>query len=47
MKDADTITVTTPVNNKIAPAGYYMLFVVKDDVPSSAVFIRLDGGGCG
>jgi hypothetical protein len=47
VKDANTITVNTPANNKVAPAGYYMLFVVKDGAPSSAVFVRLDGGGCG
>jgi hypothetical protein len=47
VKDANTITVSTPANNKVAPAGYYMLFIVKDGVPSTAVFVRLEGGGCG
>jgi len=36
-------TIPAPINSKIAPPGYYMLFVVdSDEVPSKAKMVRLE-----
>lgn len=35
------ISVTAPANSNICPPGYYMLFVLKDGVPSIAKIIRV------
>ncbi len=37
----NTLTVTSPPNANVAPPGYYMLFVLKNGVPSVAKFIQL------
>src|SRR6185295_15007584 len=39
-----SLTVTGPPNSKIAPPGYYMLFLINDSgVPSVARFVLLNG----
>ncbi|KAL8249893.1 hypothetical protein R6Q59_006761 [Mikania micrantha] len=35
------VTVRAPSSPNLAPPGYYMLFVVHDEIPSHAVWIRL------
>ncbi|KAK1324350.1 hypothetical protein QJS10_CPA01g02292 [Acorus calamus] len=35
------VEVVAPANGKVAPAGYYMLFVVNGDVPSEGVWVRI------
>lgn len=43
--DSDTIAVSKPANEKYAPPGYYMLFVMKDasgeKVPSEAKYVKV------
>ncbi|MGA9800313.1 MAG: IPT/TIG domain-containing protein, partial [Terriglobales bacterium] len=40
-----TLTVTAPPNGKIAPPGYYMLFLINNNgVPSVAPFVLLNAG---
>lgn len=41
VKNSTTLTVTAPAADTIAPEGFYMLFLVKDGVPSKAVFVAL------
>lgn len=36
-----SVTVTAPPNNMVAPASYYMLFVVQDGVPGTASWVRM------
>ncbi|XP_042486297.1 aldehyde oxidase GLOX-like [Macadamia integrifolia] len=36
-----TIAVTTPNSNILAPAGYYILFVVHQDIPSEGIWVQL------
>jgi galactose oxidase len=36
-----TRTVTAPANRNVAPPGYYMLFAMNGDVPSTARMIRI------
>lgn len=36
-----TITVAAPPSGKIAPPGYYMLFVVYEGVPSSSIWVQI------
>jgi len=39
---ATTVHATAPPNGNVAPAGYYLLFVVDQDrIPSTGVWIRL------
>jgi galactose oxidase len=39
---AGRLTVTSPRNNRVAPPGYYMLFVLRDDgVPSRAHILQI------
>ena len=41
-----SLTVTAPPNSKIAPPGYYMLFLINSNgVPSVAQFVLLNGSG--
>src|ERR1044072_9498040 len=41
-KGTGTLTVTAPPNAKVAPPGYYMLFLVDaNGVPSVATFVQL------
>ena len=41
-----SLTVTAPPNSKIAPPGYYMLFLINNKgVPSVASFVLLSGTG--
>jgi hypothetical protein len=40
-RNSNTISAKIPVNKNIAPPGYYMLFIMKDDVPSTAPFVLL------
>jgi len=41
-----SLTVTAPPNSKIAPAGYYMLFLINNKgVPSVASFVLLSSSG--
>jgi hypothetical protein len=41
-----SLTVTAPPNSKIAPAGYYMLFLINSNgVPSVATFVQLGSSG--
>jgi hypothetical protein len=43
---SSSLTVTAPPNSKIAPAGYYMLFLLNSaGVPSVAKFVLLNGTG--
>ncbi len=43
-RQADGITMTSPLNATVAPPGYYMLFVLDGDgVPSVASWIRVHG----
>lgn len=35
------VTVRAPLSPNVAPPGYYMLFVVHDEIPSHAVWVRL------
>ena len=37
-----TVTIDAPTDSKLAPRGYYMLFLVNDQgVPSMGEFVRL------
>lgn len=36
-----SVTVTAPPNNRVAPASYYMLFVVQNGVPGTAKWVRM------
>jgi hypothetical protein len=38
---ATSLTVQMPPNGKVAPPGWYMLFVLQAGVPSHAHFLRL------
>lgn len=40
-RGATDITLTTPPDRAIAPPGYYLLFVLRNGVPSMAKFVRL------
>jgi hypothetical protein len=40
-REAGRLVVNAPQNANLAPPGYYMLFLVTDDVPSVASFVRL------
>ena len=41
-----SLTVTAPPNSKIAPPGYYMLFLINNNgVPSVATFVQLGSSG--
>src|SRR6202022_4229025 len=41
-----SLTVTGPPNSKIAPPGYYMLFLINNNgVPSVASFVLLNSSG--
>jgi hypothetical protein len=40
---AGGISVQSPPSANVAPPGWYMLFLVKDGVPSMAKWVRLDG----
>ena len=41
----DTLTLRSPANGAIAPPGYYMLFLLRNGVPSVAKFVRLGTTG--
>lgn len=36
---------TLPLDPDLLPAGWYLLFGMVDDIPSRAVFVRVDGRG--
>jgi hypothetical protein len=41
-KNSNTLSVKVPLNKNIAPPGYYMLFIIKEeDIPSIAPFVLL------
>jgi hypothetical protein len=41
-KGASSVTARSPANSKLAPAGYYMLFIVNSEgVPSVASWVRI------
>lgn len=40
-KSTHNVEVVTPVNNYLAPSGYYLLFVVHQDIPSEGIWVRL------
>ena len=43
-----TVQVSVPSNQNLAPVGYYILFAMVDDIPSSGVIVRIvPGGGTG
>jgi hypothetical protein len=44
--NATTLSVKAPVNNLVAPRGYYMMFVLRNGAPSVARFVKLIDGGC-
>ncbi|HJQ82626.1 MAG TPA: galactose oxidase-like domain-containing protein, partial [Candidatus Binatia bacterium] len=44
--DSTTLSVKAPLNNFVAPRGYYMMFVLANGVPSVARFVNLKDGGC-
>jgi hypothetical protein len=37
----NTISANVPMNKNVAPPGYYMLFIMKEDIPSVAPFVLL------
>jgi hypothetical protein len=40
-RETGRLLVTAPANGNLAPPGYYMLFLVAGEVPSTARFVRL------
>jgi hypothetical protein len=42
-RDAGSITVLAPPDGFVAPPGYYMLFILREGIPSVARFMRLVG----
>jgi hypothetical protein len=40
-RGASKLVVQVPANRNLAPPGHYMLFLLRDGVPSRAVFVRL------
>ncbi|KAE8731380.1 Glyoxal oxidase-related protein [Hibiscus syriacus] len=40
-KSSYSIEVTTPSSGNLAPAGYYLLFVVHQDIPSQGIWLKL------
>ncbi|KAE8654030.1 Glyoxal oxidase-related protein [Hibiscus syriacus] len=40
-KSRYNIEVTTPSSGNLAPAGYYLLFVVHQDIPSQGIWVKL------
>lgn len=40
-KNAYQINVVTPKNAKLAPPGYYLLFVVHQDIPSEGIWVKI------
>ncbi|KAK8648940.1 hypothetical protein V6N13_129682 [Hibiscus sabdariffa] len=40
-KSRYSIEVTTPSSGNLAPAGYYLLFVVHQDIPSQGIWVKL------
>lgn len=40
-RHGDALTLATPPNGSIAPGGWYMLFLLRDGVPSEAEFVHL------
>ncbi|AUV80881.1 hypothetical protein C2R22_03745 [Salinigranum rubrum] len=43
-KSEGTLTVRLPANPSLLPPGYYLLFVLREGVPSVAPFVRVAGG---
>ena len=45
-RTAASLRLHSPANGNIAPPGYYMVFLLRDGVPSKALFMRIgpDGG---
>ncbi len=41
VKNSTTLTVTAPASDGVAPEGYYMLFILRQGMPSKAVFVVL------
>ena len=39
-RDLD-LRVSLPANRNLLPPGYYLLFVLRDGVPSEALFVRI------
>jgi hypothetical protein len=45
-KTASSVTVKAPINNKLAPPGYYLIHVLNSaGVPSVGTFIKIPGSG--
>jgi hypothetical protein len=41
-KNSNTLSAKVPLNKNIAPPGYYMLFIIKEEeIPSIAPFVLL------
>lgn len=40
-----SLNVTVPTSQNLAPVGYYILFAMVDDIPSSGVIVRIVPGG--
>jgi hypothetical protein len=46
-RDSAGVTVSAPLNARLAPAGYYMIHVLRSGVPSRARIIGIPGTGTG
>jgi hypothetical protein len=44
-RDDDSVSVETPANPDVAPPGHYMLFLLREGVPSRAPFLGIGDGG--
>jgi hypothetical protein len=40
-RDVDVVTLEVTGNPNVAPPGHYMLFLLRDGVPSEAPFVRV------
>jgi len=40
-RNSNSLSTKVPLNKNIAPPGYYMLFIIKEDIPSIAPFVLL------
>ena len=42
-RGASSVLVRAPINARLAPAGYYLLFVLQDGIPSTGTIVKIPG----
>jgi hypothetical protein len=41
--NGNTVTITSPLNNKVSPPGWFQLFVLDNGTPSTSKWVRIGG----